>query len=129
MLTPDRSIRASRGRLLAIGLIFIGFFALSFTASSQYADASLTSEGLIQLPENQEIHPNYQFDISALGLSTEQEMVAFMASFRSDEFLFRANPAENKGILILRMEGRKDWSVAQWNKALRHFCTSHPVKK
>lgn len=109
--------------VLAIGT------SLTIQGQTVQPQASLSTSGVLMLPAGVESTTLFTFDLSNLSFENDQEMVEFMSQFNNEFFLFRCNPAENKGIVMLRTKGREQWTREQWNAVLSDCCVQKPIVK
>jgi hypothetical protein len=126
------ALRESASLRMAIVALLMGF-SLCFSGFSAQAQdlpkATVCEQGVISLPENQNLAPVYVIDLSGLTFSSTQEMVAFCSTFNTEEFILRANPDKNEAVLMLQTKGRTDWSVQEWNGLFQTKCEAKPLVK
>ena len=118
--------RATRSIFL---IAFAIISTLNLQAQTIQPQASLSTSGILSLPSGDEPTALFTFDLNNLTFENDQEMVEFMSQFNNEFFLFRCNPAENKGIVMLRTKGREQWTREQWNAVLSDCCVQKPIVK
>ncbi len=118
--------RATRSIFL---IAFAIISTLNLQAQTVQPQATLSASGILTLPTGVESTALFTFDLSNLSFENDQQMVEFMSQFNNEYFLFRCNPAENKGIVMLRTKGREQWTREQWNAVLADCCVQKPIVK
>ncbi len=111
--------------LSALALILFSFDA----AAQSYSNATINSQGIIQLPLDQPLSENYLFDLSGVNTSDQVELINFLSGKNTANFTFRYKPSENKGILILSIKANPGRTVADWNALLLSHCSQNPIKQ
>lgn len=118
-----------QGILLAIGFTLVLLF-FGLTAGAQdVATAQLSSEGVIQLPDDGAVQNMYKIDVSHMSFTDDMDMIDFFRPYSCDLFTVRANPSSGVVALGLQLRGREDWTVQQWNSALNAKCAEKPLKQ
>jgi hypothetical protein len=101
--------------------LFLTFFALTFMflqASAQTeTPLGLNEQGVFQLPA-ENLKPIYTLTVESLEFNSLEEGVAYFADKNTEYALFRPNPSLETATLILLIEKRPDWSIADWNDYL-----------
>ncbi|MBI1265958.1 MAG: hypothetical protein GC193_00870 [Cryomorphaceae bacterium] len=118
--------RATRSIFL---IAFAIISSLNLQAQTVQPQATLSTNGVLTLPTGVEASALFTFDLNHLSFDNDEQMVEFMSQFNNEFFLFRCNPAENKGIVMLRTEGREQWTREQWNAVLTDCCVQKPIVK
>jgi len=109
----------------SLATIFTGFSA----TGQEIPKATVCTQGVISLPENESLASVYVIDFSDMAFASDQEMITFCSSFTTEEFLVRANPEKQEGVIMLQMKGRSDWTVHQWNSLFQSRCEAKPLLK
>lgn len=95
---------------------------------SDYPLATLTAEGKIVLPADLPLAETYLFDLSQFEFESSSEMVAFLSDKSGDEYIVRAIPSQNKGVLMLKCSDKPSWTCSDWNEHLLLKTTELPIK-
>jgi hypothetical protein len=117
----------SKQLLMMFTLLFGGvLFSSEITAQSKPV-ATLSSNGVLQLPTNLPLSSSYQFDISAMQFATEKDAVEFFAGKQYADMTVRPNFSLNKAIVMLDLSKYPSWTVQQWNAHLSSVTAAQPL--
>jgi hypothetical protein len=113
--------------LMFVSLIFAGIlFSAEVNAQAKPA-ASLSANGVLQLPTNVALAPAYEFSLSAFGFTSEQQATTYFSSLEYDGFFIRPSYAQGKAVLMLNTKVHPGWTVTQWNNLLNAQTTATPL--
>jgi hypothetical protein len=114
-----------------LGFLFMVVFMLfGLTVDAQSLPvATLNNEGVLSLPADQALADTYGFDASQFAFESEAQLFQFFDALNNDTFLIRVNPETMEGRLMLRLKNRNNWTVEQWNEALRECCEARPIRQ
>lgn len=113
-----------------LGVLFVltlGFSSQMAMAQSSVPNAIINENGIIQIPTDIEIKSSYFIDLSGFNFENEEAMTAFLKERECELFVFRANPSQNKGILMLQKKRHPEWSAEQWNAVLAEKLAANPL--
>lgn len=111
--------------ITSLATIFTGISA----SGQEIPKATVCTQGVISLPENESLASVYVIDFSDMAFASDEEMITFCSTFTTEEFLLRANPEKQEGVIMLQMKGRSDWTVHQWNSLFQSRCEAKPLLK
>lgn len=121
--------RAKSSLKLVATAMMLMIFSLAAHAQAEPPKASLSQEGVLQLPADAPLSSTYLVDLSSFDFASEQEMVAFFSTKANDKFAMRAIPSRNQAIVYLQVKKNANWSVAQWNAYLVQETNQRPIKQ
>jgi len=110
-------------------LAFISFLSSTNLSAQNYPLATLTEEGILQLPVGEPVAEKYVFDLSALDFESSEEMVEFLSTKSGDSYLVRAIPHLGQGILMLNCNSKENWTCTEWNSHLSNQGLQLPIAK
>ena len=117
----------SKQLLMMFTLLFGGvLFSSEITAQSKPV-ATLSSNGVLQLPANLPLSSSYQFDIAAMQFATEKDAVEFFASKSYADMTVRPNFSLHKAVVMLDLSKHPGWTVQQWNALLSSATAAQPL--
>lgn len=115
-------------KLLLMPLLFVAGLLFSQEAISQQKPAAtLTNNGVLQLPANLPLAPAYVISLSSFGFTSEAQAVQYFSSKSYDSFFIRPNVAQNKAVIQLSIEKHPGWTVSNWNNLLNSQTTTTPL--
>ena len=114
---------------LVSATLLLAILSLTAHAQAEPPKASLSQEGILQLPANAPLSSTYLVDLSNFNFSSEQEMISFFAAKANDNFAMRAIPHLNQAIVYLQVKKNANWSVTQWNAFLSQETNQRPIKQ
>lgn len=116
-------------RMLAVssGLLVLGVFAAGGAIAQTPPLANLSGDGILQLPANLPLSDSYYFDLSQYQFGSDDEMTDFLSNKSGDNYIVRALPHLQRGILMLSRENHPAWTVADWNVYLNTASTLNPI--
>ena len=120
----------SKSKLFVIKAICVSillFFISASGFSQSYPTATVSSNGILQLPTAEPLANTYTFDLSYLTFSNEEAMTNFLRVRCTDDIIFRAFTSENKGIVSLQRKQHPTWTVADWNAAIESALANQPL--
>ena len=117
----------SKQLLMMFTLLFGGVLFSSEIMAQSKPVATLSSNGVLQLPTNLPLAGSYQFDITSMQFATENDAVQFFAGKQYADFTVRPNFNLNKAIVMLNLSQHPSWSVQQWNAHLSSVTAAQPL--
>lgn len=130
-----RGVLADAGKVakssvkLVTATLMLAFLSLTAHAQAEPPKASLSQDGILQLPADAPLSSTYLVDLSNFNFSSEQEMTSFFAGKVNDHFAMRAIPNLNQAIVYLQVKKNANWSVTQWNAFLSQETNQRPIKQ
>jgi hypothetical protein len=113
--------------LMFVSLLFAGMlFSAEMNAQAKPA-ASLSSNGILQLPANIALAPAYEFSLSSFGFQTQEEATNYFSTKEYDGFFIRPSFAQGKAVLMLNTKIHPGWTVSEWNNLLNAQTTTTPL--
>lgn len=110
-------------------LAFASFsYTHTFAQGAEVPMATLSGEGIIELPGNEPLSSNYLVDLSEMDFSSSEEMVEYFSARSNQQFLFRALPERGQVVVVLRTNTQPSWTLEEWNASLRALCEGTPIK-
>lgn len=112
-----------------LALAIVSFLSGTNLSAQSYPMATLTEDGILQLPVGEPIVEKYIFDLSAMEFESTEEMVEFLSTKSGDSYLVRAIPHLGQGILMLNCNSKENWTCTEWNSHLANQCLQLPIAK
>jgi hypothetical protein len=113
--------------LMFVSLLFAGMlFSAEMNAQAKPA-ASLSSNGILQLPANIALAPAYEFSLSSFGFQTQEEATNYFSTKEYNGFFIRPSFAQGKAVLMLNTKIHPGWTVSEWNNLLNAQTTTTPL--
>lgn len=113
--------------LMFVSLLFAGIlFSAEMNAQAKPA-ASLSTNGVLQLPANIALAPAYEFSLSSFGFQNQEEATNYFSTKQFDGFFIRPSYAQGKAVLMLNTKIHPGWTVSEWNNLLNSQTTTTPL--
>jgi hypothetical protein len=117
----------SKKLLMFVSLLFAGvLFSAEMNAQAKPA-ASLSTNGVLQLPANIALAPAYEFSLSSFGFDNQEEATNYFSSKEYNGFFIRPSFAQGKAVLMLNTKIHPGWTVSEWNNLLNAQTTTTPL--
>ncbi len=113
--------------LMFVSLIFAGILFSAGMNAQAKPGASLSSNGVLQLPTNVALAPAYEFSLSSFGFENQDEATNYFSSKQYNGFFIRPSYAQGKAVLMLNTKMNPGWTVSDWNNLLNAQTTTTPL--
>ncbi|MFM9983741.1 MAG: hypothetical protein ACKVOK_00815 [Flavobacteriales bacterium] len=117
----------SKQLLMMFTLLFGGVLFSSEIMGQSKPVATISSNGVLQLPTNVPLAGSYQFDITSMQFANESDAVEFFASKQYADMTVRPNFSLNKAVVMLDLSKHPGWTVQQWNAHLSSVTAAQPL--
>lgn len=111
-----------------LGVMMMLLFSATDVYSQESRTATLTSEGIVQISENDVPDGRFVIDVSHMEFESGSAMTNYFMERSGENFMFRALPHENKVIMLIRGNAQPDWGVAEWNAHLASELSDNAIK-
>lgn len=125
----SQNLKRIKGLMILI-LTFLLIAVFEYRSAAQARPtATLSPQGIVQLPTDKPINTHYEFDLSQMGFQTDAEMLEFLSAKSGTDYFVRANTETKKAILVLDRSQHPDWNTQQWNQHLQSKTSEKSIKK
>jgi hypothetical protein len=123
-------MRGSGQSRTAAMILFSGVLFLTLQTHNSYgqdyAFASVSDDGILQLPLGEPLSSAYLVDVSSHSFSSEDEAMVFLKSKSGERFFFRPSGDLSMAVLFLNLEDVPAWTPVEWNAHLHAVFSANP---
>jgi DNA gyrase/topoisomerase IV subunit A len=89
----------------------------------------ISSDGIIRLPEQEEIKNTYLLDVSELNFENEDQLISFLKDKHQDSYLLRASSTPKTAVMVLKIPDQTGRSKQEWRDKIIKESSQKPLKK